>query len=95
MNELKFNNSLIFPTITNGWEEFIQENNLPANAKIIFSYYGKNICAVAAYRQLEDPTKFPKYHSRSMDPAETFYFDVVILHSNLHQPKMVIILNSI
>jgi len=62
--------------------------------RLFFHIIGKT-CAVAAYRQLEDPTKFPKYHSRSMDSAETFYFDVDILHSNLHQPKIVIIINSI
>jgi hypothetical protein len=91
VNELKFNNSIIFPTITKGWKEFIQRNHLPANAQIIFSYYGKNIFAVSTYKILQDPTTYPKYHSRSMDPAETFYFDVDILHSNLHQPTMVII----
>ena len=95
VNELKFNNSLIFPTITEGWVDLIWNFFFPPNAEIVFSYYGKSICAVASYRELEDPKNFPIFHSRSMDPAETFFFDVAVLDFNLHQPKMVIIIYSI
>ena len=92
VDELKLKTCLIFSTISNGWGELIQKHKLPENAEVIFSYYGKSICAIAGYKELHDPLSYPKYHSRSLDPNETFFFGVAVFKYNLEQPKMVNIL---
>jgi hypothetical protein len=93
-NELKFRNCTIFPLISDGWDDLIENNGLPENAEIIFSYYGKTIFAIAGFKELDDPHTYPKFHSRSLDPKDTFFFDVPVLSYQLIQPMMVIILNS-
>jgi len=92
IDELKLKTCFLFPTISHGWGELIHKHKLPENAEVIFSYYGKSTCAIAGYKELHDPFTYPKYHSQSLDPNETFYFDVTVLKINLEQPKMVNIL---
>ncbi|KEH41748.1 hypothetical protein MTR_1g054495 [Medicago truncatula] len=89
-DDLKFANSLIFPTITDGWDELLKKNDIPPNSEVILSYYGYSIFAIDAFTVLDDVKTFPKYHSRCLDPNSTFYFDVAVLNFNLNQSTMML-----
>lgn len=88
-DDVKFANSLIFPTIIDGWDELLKKNDIPPNSEVILSYYGYSIFAIDAFTVLDDVKTFPKYHSRCLDPNSTFYFDVAVLNFNLNHSTMV------
>lgn len=77
-HEINCNKNYVFPLIIGGWEQLKEFHHLPDNVEVMFSYYGANLYAISMFRELTCPKTIPKFHSRSLDPAETFYFDVHI-----------------
>jgi len=68
----------------------IQEyHNIPDNVEVVFGYYGGSIFGINTIREIDDPETFPPFHSRSLFPTETFYFDVHVDDHWLKSPKMV------
>jgi hypothetical protein len=93
VHEVKYKPSLYFPTLTSGWSELQEYHNIPDNVEVVFGYYGGSIFAITTIREIHDPETFPPFHSRSLFPNETFYFDVHVDDHWLKSPKMVNFIN--
>ena len=61
----------------------------------MFSYYDKDLFGMYMLREVDDPRTLPKFHSRSLFPKETFFFDEGVNDMLLKMPKFVKFINPI
>jgi hypothetical protein len=78
-----------------GWNKFKEFNDLPKNVQIVMIYWGNNFYQVDEILDLDANHSIPSFHSRSLHPNQTTFFDVDITTGNIHAPKLVRILNRL
>jgi hypothetical protein len=95
-HKLKFNCDYENPLILiQGWNKFKEFNDLPKNVQIVMIYWGNNFYQVDEILDLDANHSIPSFHSRSLHPNQTTFFDVDITAGNIHAPKLVRILNRL
>jgi hypothetical protein len=52
-------------------------------------YRGNNLYEIDEIFDLDDNRSIPSFHSRSLHPTETTFFDVEITAGNIDAPKLV------
>jgi hypothetical protein len=89
-HKLKFNRDYENPLIlVQGWNKFRDFNDLPKNVQILMIYRGNNLYEIDEIFDLDDNRSIPSFHSRSLHPTETTFFDVEITAGNIDAPKLV------
>jgi hypothetical protein len=76
-----------------GWNKFKDFNDLPNNVQILMIYWGNNHYQIDEIFDLDGNRSIPSFHSRSLHPKETTFFDVEITAGNIHAPKLVRLFN--
>ncbi|CAJ2644639.1 uncharacterized protein LOC123923040 [Trifolium pratense] len=85
---LGFNRDYINPLIQTGWAEFKTLNNLPNNVEITVGHYGPRIFNLISYKEISLPTEIPSFHSRSIKPNETIFFEILMTPENITATKL-------
>ncbi|XP_045796467.1 uncharacterized protein LOC123890810 [Trifolium pratense] len=68
----------IFPLITGGWKELREYYRFPDDVEVTFSYFGYDCFAIKNIKTLDCCAEIPYFHSRSVFPLKTTYFDVTM-----------------
>jgi hypothetical protein len=76
--KLKYNMKHSFPLITEGWEALAELEGFPPNVEVVFGYYGGRLFAVVSFNEIQSLDDMSVYHSRSVLPQQTDFFDVAI-----------------
>jgi hypothetical protein len=77
-NKLKYNLNHSFPQITEGWEALSLFEGFPANVEAVFGYFGGRLFAVVGFHEVISYDEISAFHSRSLLPNSTTWFDVKI-----------------
>jgi len=64
------------PTITIGWERLKQLYNFPDSVEVTLAFYKFNVFKVTESKHIAYITTIPRFHSRSVMPNQTRYFDI-------------------
>jgi hypothetical protein len=88
-HKLKYNQTYSFPLIVEGWKELKNYEEFPDNVQVVFGYYGGSIFGIVAFKEISCPDEIPAFHSRSLDPKLTTWFDVVIEKGSTSDKKLV------
>jgi hypothetical protein len=90
VHKLKYNNQDENPLLGyQGWNEFQDHHDLPANVVVTLTYRGNNNFEVAHSEEIICPTQLPPFHSRSLDPAKTTHFDIELANGQIGLPTFV------
>jgi hypothetical protein len=77
-HKLKYNMKMAFPLITEGWEALAMFEGFQPNVEVVFGYFGGRLFAVVAFNQIGSLDDMSVFHSRSLLPMKTDWFDVAI-----------------
>jgi hypothetical protein len=69
---------MAFPLITEGWEALAMFEGFQPNVEVVFGYFGGRLFAVVAFNQIGSLDDMSVFHSRSLLPMKTDWFDVAI-----------------
>jgi hypothetical protein len=89
VHELQFNQMHNNPLLTIGWTELSQFLNLPKNVEIYFSYYGNQLFGINSFKEKKSYEEIMPFHSRSIMPLLTKYFDIILTPTSINQPNLV------
>jgi vacuolar-type H+-ATPase subunit I/STV1 len=90
VHQLRYNNQTENPLLGyQGWNEFKDHHDLPDNVIVTFTYHGNNFFEVSETEEIICSNQIPPFHSRSLDPAKTTYFDVQLADVQVNVPKLV------
>jgi hypothetical protein len=87
--DVKYNLSYENPTIFTGWTQLIDYNQLPANVEIEMEYHGGQKFAIKSFKEIKCEAEILPFHSRSLIPNQTFFFDIVLTETSIKKPKLV------
>jgi hypothetical protein len=87
--KLKFNMSLNNPNLSDGWNDIKQFNDFPDDVEVVFGYYGSNVFGVIMCREVNRYIDLPCFHSRSLYPMHTMFFDITLWDKDLTSPILV------
>jgi len=73
---VRFNQSLYNLTLCDGWTRLKEKNAFPDNVEVVFVHFGDNSFGVIMFTELNDCTEIPSFHSRSLNPLQTKFFDI-------------------
>jgi hypothetical protein len=89
-HKLRFNDDYDNPLIcVQGWNKFKEWHDLPNNVEIELIYNGNRKSGIYSINDLDSRIHVPSFHSRSLHPTKTAYFDMQLAHSTLSVPKLV------
>jgi hypothetical protein len=89
-NILTYNNSINNPLIEkNGWTEFLAFHSLPDDIAVLLRYRGGNLFELAHYEVISSLQTIPSFHSRSLVPFYTDFFDMELTDMKIDVPKLV------
>jgi hypothetical protein len=77
-HKLKYNRTMSFPLITEGWETLALFEGFPENVEVVFGHFGGRIFAVVAFHEIGSLDYMSAFHSRSLLSMKTDWFDVKI-----------------
>ncbi|KAK2356831.1 hypothetical protein QL285_094154 [Trifolium repens] len=97
-HKLKFNNNYDNPLIAQGWNEFKDFHEMPESVEIELIYHGNNVFEVLQFKQLitdneiqpfqfETCTEIPAFHSRSIEPEKTVFFEIELNDLQIGLPE--------
>jgi hypothetical protein len=86
---INFNKDYENPYITKGWNDVKEFFNINNDVEVKFTYYPANRFGVESFTKLDNQTQVPSFHSRSLNPTETCYFDINITAENIKLPNLV------
>jgi hypothetical protein len=87
---LKFNNNNENPLIgPKGWKEFKKIHGLPDNVEIDFIFHGNNYFEISGFKEIISCNDIPPFHSRSINPAKTVFFDIELTNLHVNVPELV------
>lgn len=72
---MEYNKSFIHPILTKGWSELQNYHDFPDNVEVLFSYYGHNLYFIEKFKEINDKTLIPPFHSQSKMPLHTIHFE--------------------
>jgi hypothetical protein len=72
-----------------GWNEIKEHHDLPDNVIVTFKYHGNNFFEVQESEEITSFQQIPPWHSLSLDPARTQFFDVEVANCQFGLPKLV------
>jgi hypothetical protein len=76
--KLKYNMKHSFPLITEGWEALAMFEGFQPNVEVVFGHFGGRLFAVVAFNEIGSLDDMSVFHSRSVLPTKTNWFDVAI-----------------
>jgi hypothetical protein len=95
-HKLRFNDDYENPLIcVQGWNKFKEWHDLPNNVEIELIYYGNKKFGIFSINDLGPQVHIPSFHSRSVHPTKTAYFDMQLYPSNISAAKLVMISISV
>lgn len=83
---LTYNKSYVSPILTKGWSNLHKFNDFPDNVEVVFGYYGYNLFAVQMFKEVDNVSCIPKWHSRSTMAYQTMHFDTHVWENNSKNP---------
>jgi hypothetical protein len=89
---INFNYDYENPYISKGWKDVKLIFNVGDDVEVKFEYYPPNRFELQSHRKLDNQIQIPSFHSRSLNPSETCYFDINITEDNIKLPNLVIFL---
>jgi hypothetical protein len=72
-----------------GWKEFKNFHVLPDNVEIDFIFHGNNYFEIRSFKEITSANVIPPFHSRSVDPAKTVFFDIELSNLHVNVPELV------
>jgi hypothetical protein len=82
-HEMDFNLSFENPTLYTGWKELILHHQLSENVEIEMAYYGKAKFSIKSFKEVATAADILPFHSRSLFPGLTIFFDVKVNSESL------------
>jgi hypothetical protein len=89
VNKLHYNQLFEHPLIIGGWNTLQNFYHFPNNVEVSFGYYGYNCFSFLSYRNLDMVREILPYHSRSILPNKTRWFDVTLTEEMVKKNKIV------
>ncbi|WJX52277.1 hypothetical protein P8452_38406 [Trifolium repens] len=77
-HKLKYNRTMSFPLITEGLETLALFEGFPENVEVVFGHFGGRIFAVVAFHEIGSLDDMSAFHSRSLLPMKTDWFDIIL-----------------
>jgi hypothetical protein len=89
-HKLKFNNNYDNPLLLNeGWESFKKFHKLPDDVEVVLQYFGHDLFGVKSFKKLGGAATIPSFHSRSLAPNKTNFFEFELTPNRVDMPKIV------
>jgi hypothetical protein len=83
------NNCFEHPLIIGGWNRLQNIYNFRNNSEVLFGYYGYNCFGIISWRDIDFSCNILAYHSRSIYPKETWWFDIALTEETAKKRKLV------
>jgi hypothetical protein len=87
--DVKYNLSYENPKLFTGWKELIDYNQLPPNVEIEMEYRGGPKFAIKSFKEIKCAEEILPFHSRSLLPNQTFYFDLILTEKTIKKQNLV------
>jgi hypothetical protein len=89
-HKLKFNKNYENPLLLNeGWESFKKFHNLSDDVEVVLQYLGHDLFGVKSFKKLCGAASIPPFHSRSLVPKKTDFFEFKLTNMQVDNPKIV------
>jgi hypothetical protein len=86
---LEYNNCFEHPLIIGGWNRLQNIYNFRNNSEVLFGYYGYSCFGIISWRDIDFSCNILPYHSRSIYPKETRWFDIALTEETAKKRKLV------